>query len=183
MITNPSTSLPRVGLVMIICTSIPSARFPALTHGDFTLFETIAINRYVDEAFDGPPLQPASPRDRARMMQLVSMADSYGYRPLVWGIYVESTLRPTEGKIPDQQLITAAIPKARRYLETLDGLSSQQRYLTCDHPTLADFHTAPIFGYFLESEIGRQMIGAFPRLQQWWGNISSLPAWKTALKP
>ena len=29
---------------------------PALTHGDFTLYETVATGRYADEAFDGPSL-------------------------------------------------------------------------------------------------------------------------------
>ena len=38
----------------------PFMRIPALRHGDFTSIETGAINRYVDEAFPGPPLQPPS---------------------------------------------------------------------------------------------------------------------------
>ena len=34
----------------------PFGRVPTLTHGDFALYETVAICRYVDEGFDGPPL-------------------------------------------------------------------------------------------------------------------------------
>ncbi len=40
----------------------PFARVPAMSHGDFKCFETAAICRYVDEAFDGPALQPADAR-------------------------------------------------------------------------------------------------------------------------
>src|SRR5437660_971438 len=36
----------------------PFDRVPILQHGDFTLYETSAIATYVDEAFEGPPLQP-----------------------------------------------------------------------------------------------------------------------------
>src|SRR5262245_44044678 len=36
----------------------PFDRVPILQHGDFTLYETSAIARYVDEAFEGPALQP-----------------------------------------------------------------------------------------------------------------------------
>ena len=36
----------------------PFDRVPILQHGDFTLYETSAIAVYVDEAFEGPALQP-----------------------------------------------------------------------------------------------------------------------------
>jgi glutathione S-transferase len=42
---------------------------PALTHGDVTLYETLAVTQYTDGAFDGPALQPADPAGRARMSQ------------------------------------------------------------------------------------------------------------------
>ena len=34
----------------------PFGRVPTLRHGDFVLYETSAISRYVDAAFDGPAL-------------------------------------------------------------------------------------------------------------------------------
>lgn len=44
----------------------PFGEIPVLQNGNFVLYETPAIARYVDEAFDGPPQQPADPSDRAR---------------------------------------------------------------------------------------------------------------------
>ncbi len=38
----------------------PFAKVPVFEHGGFRLYETGAILRYVDEAFQGPALQPAS---------------------------------------------------------------------------------------------------------------------------
>src|SRR5690606_26779094 len=56
----------------------PFGRVPTLVHDGFVLYETTAIARYVDEAFSGPQLQPEDARDRARMNQIVAVADSYG---------------------------------------------------------------------------------------------------------
>ena len=39
----------------------PFGKIPVLVHDDFLLYETQAICRYIDEAFDGPALQPNSP--------------------------------------------------------------------------------------------------------------------------
>jgi hypothetical protein len=51
----------------------PFKRVPVLVDGDFALYETEAITRYIDEAFPGPALQPSEPRQRARMAQIISI--------------------------------------------------------------------------------------------------------------
>jgi glutathione S-transferase len=45
-------------------------RVPTLVHDGFALSESSAIDEYVDEAFEGPPLYPRSPRERARARQV-----------------------------------------------------------------------------------------------------------------
>src|ERR1700741_461758 len=54
----------------------PFGRIPAFEHDGFRLFETAAITRYVDDAFEGPALQPADVRDRARMTQIIGLLDA-----------------------------------------------------------------------------------------------------------
>ncbi|MFM0756763.1 glutathione S-transferase N-terminal domain-containing protein [Paraburkholderia strydomiana] len=44
----------------------PFGRIPAFEHGDFRLYETGAIVRYIDEAFPGCKLQPTDLKARAR---------------------------------------------------------------------------------------------------------------------
>ena len=51
----------------------PTARVPALTHGDFNLTESTAIAEYLEDLHPAPActaLYPAQPRERARARQL-----------------------------------------------------------------------------------------------------------------
>jgi glutathione S-transferase len=159
----------------------PFGRIPAFRHGEFVLYETAAINRYVDEAFLGPALQPAATENRARMMQIMSMTDAYAYRPLVWDIYVERVSNPREGKPSNEALIAEALPKARTYLQALSYLMGRQAFLADEFPTLADFHAAPVFGYFVATDEGRRMMSEFQRVNDWWQRISATPAWTRAI--
>jgi glutathione S-transferase len=158
----------------------PFLRIPAFRHGEFVLYEAAAINRYIDEAFIGPALQPAAAENRARMTQIMSMTDAYAYRPLVWDIYVERVSKPSEGKPSDEKGIAEALFKARIYMEALSHLMGRQAFLADEFPTLADFHAAPVFGYFVEADEGRRMMAEFPRVSDWWKRISATPAWKQA---
>src|SRR5260370_28342586 len=88
----------------------PFGKIPAFEHEGFRLYEAGAITRYVDEMFAGPSLQPADPRSRARMTQIIGILDSYAYRTLVWDIYVERVARPATRSAADQVRIAAALP-------------------------------------------------------------------------
>ncbi len=88
----------------------PFQRVPTLVDGDFVLYETEAITRYIDEGFPGPALQPAEPRRRARMAQIISIIDSYGYMPMVRQVAGERGVRHvSRGRTPDEALIRTGL--------------------------------------------------------------------------
>ncbi len=154
----------------------PFGRVPVLTHGPFTLYETAPICRYLDEALPGPPLQPADPRDRARMAQVVQMADAYAYRPLVRGIYEHLVFRPAEAGPADPAVAARGLADAPRILAALEQIAAEGRVLNGQGLTLADLHLAPMIAAFVKAAPGHGMIGDFPFLARWWQAVGECPA-------
>ncbi|MER9138789.1 glutathione S-transferase family protein [Mesorhizobium sp. M0047] len=150
----------------------PFARIPAFEHDGFRLFETSAIARYIDEAFDGPSLQPARLRVRATMNQILGMLDAYAYRSMVWDVAVERL----EKEAPDEALIANGLSQASKALQTLSSLILPGPWLLGDQLTLADLHAAPIVGYFVKVAEGQSLLAEFPTIQAWWERISARPS-------
>lgn len=155
----------------------PFGKIPAFEHDGFQLYEAGAITRYVDEAFDGPPLQPAHAKARARMTQAISIQDGYVYSDLVWGIYVERE----RGGAADTAKIARLLPKAETCLAALEALADGP-WLTGPDLTLADLHAAPMFALLLRTSEGQAMLPRHPRLAAWWAAISARPSF-TATAP
>lgn len=154
----------------------PFGRIPAFQHGDFRLYETAAIARYVDEAFDGPPLQPATPRGRGRVTQITGLLDSYAYRTLVWDIYVERVGKPREGNRPDEARVAAAVPRAETCLAAVEELMAGAPFLAGGSLTLADLHAAPMIAYLRMAPEGRDLLAGHPALEGWWDRVAARPA-------
>ncbi|TPI26941.1 glutathione S-transferase family protein [Mesorhizobium sp. B2-1-8] len=147
----------------------PFGRIPAFEHDGFRLFETSAIARYVDEAFDGPALQPTDPRSRARMNQIIGMLDAYGYRSMVWDVAVERL----EKAEPDESLIASGLRQAETVLKVLTSLKAQGPWLLGDQLTLADLHAAAMIGYFVKVSEGRELLAQFAAISDWYERIAA----------
>ncbi|MEJ8574425.1 glutathione S-transferase family protein [Microbaculum marinum] len=157
----------------------PFAKIPTLAHGDFVLYETRAIARYVDESFDGPSLQPSSPGSRARMEQVVGIVDSFAYAALVWDIYVAHTARQKSNSEEHAERIASALPMARICLGEFDRLLAGKQFFGGATVSLADLHVAPVFGYFTTVPESEGLMSAHPGLSQWWSTMSERDSWRT----
>jgi glutathione S-transferase len=153
-------------------------KIPAFAHGDFQLYETGAITRYIDEAFDGPALQPDDAKTRARMNQIISIADGYVYPQIVWGLYVECIEKPKRGEVPDQARVEKARGVALISLDVLAGLLSDERWMCGDRLTLADLHLAPMLDYALQVPELRQMFAEHHTLGGWWQRVTALESFR-----
>lgn len=145
----------------------PFGRIPVLQHGDFVLYETAAITRYVDEAFAGPALQPAEAAQRARMQQLIGLLDAYAYRPMVWGVFVERVRKPLTDAATNEDEVQRSLAAARMALRALDALIQPAPFLLGAQPTLADLHAYPMLRCFALAPEGRSMLGEHPALEAW----------------
>ncbi len=150
----------------------PFGRIPAFQHGDFCLYETSAIVRYIDDAFDGPKLQPADAKARARANQIAAVMDAYAYRTLVWDIYVERVVAVKEGRPTDDEKIAAALPLASTCLAELDRLCDGTGYMVADRVSIADLYAAPMFACFTQAAEAGLLMDRCRKLQDWWRRFS-----------
>ncbi len=146
----------------------PFRRVPVLEHDGFVLYETVAITRYLDDAFPGAALQPADPRDRARMTQIIAIIDSYGYWPMVRQVFSHRVFRSRLGEPVDEAQIRTGLQASHKVLDALERLTGPDGYLAGSAFSLADLHVAPMMAYFTAAAEGQAALAAYPQLSAWW---------------
>ena len=146
----------------------PFGLIPVFDAGEGFIYETAAICRYIDEAYDGPLLQPAAALARARVTQAVAVLDLHGYRPLVRTLYYQRIEAPRRGEPLDQPQIQAARRRARTSLAALERLEPGAPWLAGDVLSLADLHAAPMFNLFTQTPDANELLADCPRLRDWW---------------
>lgn len=154
----------------------PFGRIPAFKHGEFALYESGAIARYVDETFAGPVLQPRGTRARARMNQALSVLDAYCYRTMVWDIFVEHVRAPSQGWATDQARVAAAWPRVETCMVALQDIQGDGPYFAGPDISLADLFAAPIFAYFRQVPEAVRRMGAYTELVTWWALMEPRPS-------
>lgn len=154
----------------------PFGRVPTLVHDGFALYETTAIARYIDRAFDGPALQPVAPRELARQDQIVAVVDSYGYGPMVRQVFSQRVFRQRVGSPVDEAEIARGIEGSARVLAALETLAAGGGFLVGDRLSLADLHLAAMTAYFAAAPEGASELARHPRLAAWWRAMQQRPS-------
>lgn len=150
----------------------PFGRVPTLVHDGFVLYETTAITRYIDEAFEGPALQPEAPRSRARMAQIVAIIDADGYWPMVRQVFSQRIFDPRLGTLSDEREILAGIEGSEKVLNVLEGIAIEGMQLNGEDMTLADIHLAPVIAALTAAPEGEVLLARYVKLHAWWTWIS-----------
>jgi glutathione S-transferase len=149
----------------------PFQKIPVLRHGDFELYETFAVARYIDEAFPGPALQPSDAKARARMTQWISVHNSYCYPTLIGGIVLERVAPKLLNRPSDEAKIKATLPDAQQRLDVLEKALGTTPYLAGIEPTLADYFLYPVMFYVSVVPEGNALLESRPGLRRWMAAI------------
>ena len=137
----------------------PFGRIPVLEHGDFSLYETQAILRYVDTLGSGPSLVPESPRAAARMNQVIGIVDWYVFPAISVGIVAERLMSQFFwGRPTDETNIAAALPQARTCIRELERLKGTSDFMTGERLSLADLMLVPHMEYFRVTAEGAELL-------------------------
>jgi glutathione S-transferase len=142
----------------------PFGRIPAIEHDGFALYETQAIMRYVDEAFAGPALQPADPKARARMSQVMNIVDCYVMPSMSAGIGWNRIVAPKFGMPVNEDAVKAAIAPSKVALGALETILDGNAYMAGDTVSLADLMLIPHIDLLPASPEGAEIIAGSPLL-------------------
>lgn len=154
----------------------PFCRVPVLQHYAFELYETAAILGYLDDAFDTPSLLPNGAKARARMRQVMGIADAYAYWPLVRQVFSHGVYRPLIGEAADTATLAEGLTAAPRVLDALEEIAGGGLILNGRDITQADCLLLPMIDCFACLPEARTMLAVRPALTHWHSAVSGRPA-------
>lgn len=154
----------------------PFGKVPAFSHNGFMLYETGAILRYIDDAFEGIPLQPSDVKQRARMNQIMGIVDSYAYPCFITNIFIPRVVVPMTGGTTDESAVAEQMPMARTCVETLEKLVGSNQYAAGDTLSMADLLLIPVHDYFAQTPEGKETLASASNLARWWSSVSTRPS-------
>lgn len=154
----------------------PFGTVPAFEHDGVTLYETSAIARYVDQAFEGATLTPDDPRQRAHMNQIISVIDYHGYRSIILQVVAPRLFGPLVPPDADKEAIVAAgRPTAELCLSEFERMMGDAPYLAGGSLSLADLYLVPVVHYMMMTD-DKVLLDRFPGLTRWWRSMNERPS-------
>lgn len=154
----------------------PFGRVPVLEDDGFVLYETAAINRYLDRRLPGPALTPADAREAARADQWIHVADSY-FLPHAAPLLIETLFRRYLGGPQNTAAIEAGRQGIQPALDVVDRALASTPYLAGGSFSLADIHWMPYFEYMVHIGEGEHVTGR-KNLNAWWEKVSRRDTWQ-----
>jgi glutathione S-transferase len=160
----------------------PFRRIPILEVGETVIFETLAATGYVDEAFDGPPLQPADVAGRAAMRTWMGVCGDYLFRQIVRGIPRDRTPSTEETETAREALDRAEsiLGNEGGSIAGGEGAGAEDAFLVGGAVSLADLYLAPQLANCREK--APDLLAEHPRLTAWLAAIEQRPSF-TATEP
>ncbi len=148
----------------------PNGLVPTLVDGDFTLWESHAIVRYLAAKYGEGRLISADPQRRAKAEQWMDWVHSFAhpFRDVIIGLV----------RTPPEKRDAAAIERGRQICAGLfavaDGALAAHPWLAGDSFSVADIALGPYAYVWFELPIERP---ATPHLDRWYGELRKRPAW------
>ena len=157
----------------------PTGKLPAFRHGDLVLYETSAITRYIDEAFDGPALQPQDALGRAPMNKWISEINDTIYR-----VMIREIVLPRFGfaEANDEAISESAKTMAAQ-LGRIDATLRDSQYLAGNALTLADLFLLPILYWLQVTPEGKAALPDYAAIGRWNDAVGERESCKATVPP
>jgi glutathione S-transferase len=149
----------------------PNGKVPTLTDGDFTIWESIAINLYLAESYK-PELLGKNTKERGLVYQWSTWAIAELQAPVIEA-FIQLVFVPEDKR--DLAAIEKATARIPTLLAALDSSLENRKYLAGAEFTLADLNVASVVT--ICSQIKFDTSG-FKNIQKWLANISEREAYQ-----
>ncbi|XP_049934058.1 glutathione S-transferase-like [Nymphaea colorata] len=130
----------------------PFGKIPAYVEDDATVLFERAItdhiaSRYKEKGTDllGPELGGIA------IVGLWMEVEAHQFDPPALVLILESVMKPTFGKVPDEALVRAQCEKLNKVFDVYEERLSKCKYLAGDYFSLADLHHLPCLHYIMSS--------------------------------
>ena len=153
----------------------PFGKVPVLDDDGFVLYETRAINRYIDKKLGGTALEPHDARGGALLDQWINIADSY-FIPHAHPLIVETLFRRYLGGPQNLAAIDSGRAGMQHALDTADRWLASSPYLAGRAFSLADIHWMPYLEYLVQVGEGSSVMDR-THLRGWWNRVSERRSW------
>ena len=187
----------------------PNGYVPTLSHGAQVIFDSGAINEYLDEQFPQTPLLPESAKDRAQVRMWIGSEEtmSKDFRPLLYQrvmgpithitrsldearlINGRCTRDPLDmawgDRVWNMQILTAQqeVQQERKLMQWLDSVEAglmNKHYLVAEQFTLADISVFPRVVMF--SYLGLEITPSrFPNVLKWIERLEKRPSFEASM--
>jgi glutathione S-transferase len=154
----------------------PFGKVPVLEDDGFVLFETSAINRYLDEKLGGAPLVPHDRRAAALVDQWTHVADVY-FAPHAGPTIVETLFRRYLGGEQNDAALRSGREGMQPALDALDRRLARNEYLAGADFSLADIQFMPYLEYLAKTGEAEH-VERRSHLHRWWRTVEARDTWK-----
>ena len=149
----------------------PNQHVPTLVDGELVLWESMAINLYLAQRYDGG-LKPRSDEALGLAMQWSFWAVTEALQPLQTALRHRHMFPPAQRNAAVAEAAEAA---AQKPLRVLEGALAGRTYLLEERFTVADLNLASVLNWTAGGQVD---LGPFPRIGQWLDRCRDRPAWR-----
>ncbi len=150
----------------------PNKLIPAIRDGDFALWESLAIIRYLCHTYGHGTLCPANNQTRALADQWMEWCSSLAFPPVIQLFFATVRTEPTQR---DPHKISQLSQQSGDLLAILNTHLSQHAYVAGQQFTMGDIPLGCVVYRYFNLDIERP---ALPYVEAWYQRLCQRPAYK-----
>jgi glutathione S-transferase len=157
----------------------PFGHIPVLEDGDFTLYETHAILRYLDSRLGGPTFVPSDLKEHARMDQWLCIEQNY-LMPAAKKVNARGYAKMLDLPDPGEDVVKEGHQQLHFAIEQFARWIDGRAFIAGAAPSLADICWAADLSRMGSSFEKKPMDDA--RIKVWWNRMTQRPSFEAAQK-